>query len=240
MSARLLTPDEVKVLTGCVLLRTLEAPARDEVARRARAISLKKGQALFSLGEPAEAVFVVLRGQLKVLEPSDTGADVVLRLEGPGAPLALIAALTPGAKLPVTARAIEPATVARWTGADWADLMERHPRLALAALPLVLGRLREVQDQVRELATERVERRIARVVMRLVRHSGRRIADGVLIDTPLTRQELAEMTGTTLFTVSRVLSQWSHEGVLLSRGRRLVVRAPHRIAALAEDFVAGP
>jgi CRP-like cAMP-binding protein len=116
--------------------------------------------------------------------------------------------------------------------------MEEHPRIALNALKYVASRLYESQDRIRELATERVEQRIARSLVRLLNQSGRRIEGGVLLDLPLSRQDLAEMTGTTLYTVSRILTRWEQEGVVKSQRQRIVVTSPHRLMALAEDLPA--
>jgi CRP-like cAMP-binding protein len=86
--------------------------------------------------------------------------------------------------------------------------------------------------------TERVERRIARALLRLAHHAGRRVETGVEIDFPLSRQDLAQMTGTTLFTVSRTLSAWQGDGLILTRRRRVTIRQPHRLVRIAEDLPA--
>jgi CRP-like cAMP-binding protein len=97
-----------------------------------------------------------------------------------------------------------------------------------------------LQNQHRELATERVERRIARALLRLVPQMGREVADGVVIDLRLSRQDLADLTGTTLYTVSRTLSQWEKQGLVQSGRERVLIRLPHALAALAEDLPTPP
>jgi CRP/FNR family transcriptional regulator, nitrogen oxide reductase regulator len=228
------TQDTARVAEAKIF-RGLDPTALAALSAAARKVSARKGQALVRQGDRADAVFLVLTGRLKVLEAGEDGREVLLRIEGQGALLGLIAALGVE-RYPVTAQVLEACTAARWSGKDLEALMRRHPAIALGSLPMVLARLRELQHQYRELATERVERRVARAVMRLVRQTGERTPEGVRIDVPLTRQELAEMTGTTLFTVSRILTQWTGEGILLSRGKRLVVRQPHALARLGEDF----
>lgn len=217
------------------IFRALDPGAIDALAARARKVAVRKGQALFAQGEAADAVYLVLTGRVKILETGPDGRGVVLRVEGPGALLGLLAALGVD-RYPVTAQVTEPCAAARWSGKDLEAVMRAHPQIALGVLPMVLARLRELQDQYRELSTERVERRVARAVMRLARQLGRRTDEGVRVDAALTRQELAEMTGTTLFTVSRILSQWAADGVLATRGKRLLIRQPHALARIAEDF----
>ncbi len=235
-ATRPLSDADVAVLGSGALFRGLAPTALADIARAARKVSLGKKEPLFRQGERADAVFLVLSGQAKVLETGDDGNQVVLRLEGPGALLGLLAALGGEPAYPVTAEALEPVTAARWDGKELSALLKAHPALALTILPMVLGRLREVQDQVRALATERVERRVARAVVRLVRQAGRSTPEGVRVDVALTRQELAEMAGTTLFTVSRLLSQWATEGVLETRARKLLIRKPHELIKLAEEL----
>jgi CRP-like cAMP-binding protein len=115
-------------------------------------------------------------------------------------------------------------------------LMERHPRISINAVRILANRVREFQDRVRELSTERVERRIARALLRLVRQAGKKVPEGVLIDLPLSRQDLAQMTGTTLFTVSRTLSQWESRGIIQSGRERVIICFPHGLVSIAEDL----
>jgi CRP-like cAMP-binding protein len=90
--------------------------------------------------------------------------------------------------------------------------------------------------QYRQLATERVERRIARALVRLVQQSGRRVAGGVLIDLPLSRDDIAQMTGTTIYTVSRTVSRWEADGILEAGRQRIVILKPHALVSIADDL----
>ena len=118
-----------------------------------------------------------------------------------------------------------------------ARLMERHSRLALNALRFVADRLHELQVQYRQLATEKVERRVARALLRLVQQAGRRVDTGVLIDLPLSREDIAQMTGTTLYTVSRIISRFEADRIVEAGRQRMVIRNPHRLMAVADDLV---
>ena len=86
------------------------------------------------------------------------------------------------------------------------------------------------------MATERVEQRIARTLARLANQIGRQTETGILIDAPLTRQDLAEMTGTTLFTVSRTLKAWERDGILEVGREKVTIADPHRLVVLGEDL----
>jgi CRP-like cAMP-binding protein len=101
------------------------------------------------------------------------------------------------------------------------------------------GRSVELQERLKEMQTERVERRIAHTIGRLVVQAGRRTAESIEIDFPITRQDLAEMTGTTLHTVSRTLSEWEAAGIVASRRQKVVILRPHALVAIAEDLPEG-
>jgi len=115
-------------------------------------------------------------------------------------------------------------------------LVRQMPQLALNAIQFMAQHLQEFQDRYRELATQRVERRLARTILRLASQTGRKVEEGVLIDMPLTRQDLAEMSGTTLYTVSRTLSKWETDGLIISGREKVIIRFPHGLVAIAEDL----
>lgn len=225
-------------LASSPLFRELSVEGVAAVRAAARRFTMKAGETLFHQGSPAERLVIPLTGSVKLLQASDEGQAVVLRIVEPGEPLALVSVLQ-GSLYPATAQVLEAGAAVRISGAAMRELIDHEPRIARNALPLLLGRLHELQERYRELATERVERRIARVLIRLVRQSGKRVEGGVRIGMPLTRQELAEMSGTTLYTVSRVLSGWEHEGIVESGRKQLLIRKPHGLVSIAEDLPAG-
>jgi CRP-like cAMP-binding protein len=160
---------------------------------------------------------------------------VILRYLSPGEAFAVIAVLS-NIPYPVSASAVEQAAVLCWGKQCMLGLMESYPRLAINSLSILANHIQEFQDRFRELATERVERRIARSLLRLAKQTGRKVDRGVLIDFPLTRQDLAEMTGTTLYTVSRTLSQWEKDGIVSSRREQVTLLAPHQLVVIAEEM----
>jgi CRP-like cAMP-binding protein len=120
------------------------------------------------------------------------------------------------------------------------ELLERFPRLARNLMVLLSNQIQILQDRLREMATERVERRIAHTLLRLIRHAGRKVDEGILLDLPLTRLDLAELSGTTLYTVSRILSRWEADGIVNSKRQQVVIRVPHRLVVIAEDLSPEP
>lgn len=219
------------------LLQDLSAAQVREVLRAARPRQVPRDGFLFQQGDPAVALYLLLAGRMRILQVTPDGQQVLLRIVTPGE-LFGDAALLEGAAYPASARAVEDGAALGWDVEAMARLMEQFPRLALNALHLLASRLQALQDRYRELATERVERRVARALLRLTRQTGRRVEGGVLIDFPLSREDLAEMTGATLFTVSRILSGWEREGLIESGRQRILIRFPHGLVAIAEDLPA--
>jgi CRP-like cAMP-binding protein len=96
-------------------------------------------------------------------------------------------------------------------------------------------RLKDVQERVRELSTQRVEQRVARAVLRLARQAGHSTVDGTAIEFPLRRKDVADISGTTLHTASRILTAWEKAGLLVSQNQRLTICKPAEIDRIAED-----
>ena len=218
------------------LFSALEAGALTEIRSVARVRSVEAGSVFFREGDPAAAFFVLHAGSVKLTQLTPEGHQVVLRLIAPGDAFGGVAAVG-GEVYPVTAEAVTDSSALEWPGSVMAGLMERHPKLALNALRFIAARLHELQVQYRQLATEKVERRVARALLGLVRQAGRRVESGVLIDLPLSRDDIAQMTGTTLYTVSRIVSRFEAEGILEAGRQRVVIRNPHGLLKIADDLV---
>ena len=144
-------------------------------------------------------------------------------------------ALTGGEVHPGAVTAVDDSHLIGMPAAVLREAMTRHAAIAINAAALLGQRYRDLQLRLRELATEKVERRIAHTLLRLAQQAGRRTARGVEIAFPLSRQDLAEMTGTTLHTVSRTLSGWEGRGIIDSGRRRVVIAKPGALTEVAEE-----
>jgi CRP-like cAMP-binding protein len=222
-------------LARCPLFAGLAADELRAVRAAGGERALGRGETLFQEGEPAEMFLVVLTGRLKLTQLGADGGEVIVRYVGPGEMCAVVA-LVDGGAYPATATAVRDSRIVAWHRDRIGELAARMPALALGALRVLSGRVRELQDRVRELSTERVAQRVARALVRLARQVGTRVDGGVLLDMPLSREDIAKMTGTTLFTVSRLLSAWEADGIVVTGRERVVIRRPHGLVALAEDL----
>lgn len=191
------------------------------------------GEILFSQGDPARRCYLFLKGRLKLTALHEQGKKAVIRYIGPGQLTAAVAVFKER-DYPVTAETIGPVEVLAWDRQVIVKLMLAYPQLALNMLKVVIDRLDDVQTRYLEISAEQVEQRIARALLRIMRHSGRKTDEGILIDFPISRQELADYTGATLYTVSRILSAWSKKGWIKSGREQITIADPHALVSFAE------
>jgi len=196
-----------------LLLSGLSESDQRELLAAAQPRLLKPRDVLGQQGEPAELFALVQIGHLKLGQVNAAGAESLVRFVGPGDCYGAIALVT-GSRYPLSATAVEPSRVLSWSRPVITGFAERLPRLKSNILEEITRRMTGVLSVARELATERVPQRLAKVLLRLAEHGGNRTPDGVHIVHPVTRQELADLTGTTLFTVSRLMAQWESDGLL--------------------------
>ena len=210
-------------------------PARDveslaavalEEAHRARAY-------IFMEGDAPHWFYLVRSGHVKIVRHSKTGKDVVLELLGPGEIFGGVAVIEKRS-YPASAQATEPTVVLKIPADSMIALAERHPAF-IKEMALMIGRrLRAAHDSVASLAVDPVEARLAATLLRLAKREGTRSDRGVALPFHLTRQSLADMTGTTVETTIRILSRWLREGLLGEDGDRLVLTDWEGLSALAE------
>lgn len=192
----------------------------------------RRGEWIARQGEPATTFCLVDSGALKILQDTPQGQELIVRFVGPGDPFGGVVALD-RAPYPVSALAVEATRLHAWPVEALRTMLDRFPAVRGNIMREMTAHMTDALTRVREMTTLRVGTRLAVTLMRLARQCGRQQPDGILITHPLTRQELADLVGTTLYTVSRTLSQWETEGILESHQRQLLIRAPGRLAALS-------
>ena len=230
-----LSPSEIEIARTAALLRDLDEAALKFVLGAAKIKILDKGSFFFQKEEPAIHAYILLDGKVKLGQVAVDGQQVILGYLIPGRVFGIIAVLKK-VTYPVTAQAVGKCKALVWDQDTLNRLLDKFPRMALNALRIMSGQIRGFQNSVRDLSTKRVEQRIARAILRLARESGKKIETGILIDLPLSRQDLAEMTGTTLFTVSRVLTEWEKRGLTQSQRQKVIITSPHGLVMIAEDL----
>ena len=205
----------------------------DEILNEAKSLRYAKGTNVFEQDAPATSFFILLDGHLRVAKLTPAGQQVVVRFVAPGEIFGVAKAIG-RTTYPATATAVVDSVALVWPSAAWPRLIEKNPALATNALQTVGSRLQEAHTRVVEMSTEQVERRVAHALLRLAKQAGRKVEEGVRIDFPISRQDVAEMTGTTLHTVSRILSAWEAQGWVEGGRQKIVIREAHKLFVLAE------
>ena len=225
-------PTSPQILRQSRVFDGLTDAERSRWLERAARTALGRGQPLARQGEPATRLALVESGFLKVLQLTADGTELIVRFVGPGEPFGGVVALG-DAPYPVTAIAVQPTVVQGWNRETVAALLAETPQVRVNIMREMAAHMTDALTRVRELTTARVPQRLAHTLLRLARQIGQPDPDGVRLTQPLTRQELADLTGTTLYTVSRTLRRWESEGLLVSRGRVLILRSLDRLSAAA-------
>jgi CRP-like cAMP-binding protein len=193
----------------------------------------EEGTGIFAEGDPAERFFLLLDGYVRVVRITVTGEQVTA-LHIPAGQLLGIARALGRDTYPATAMAACDCIALSWPTTLWDGFAAEYDGFATETYKTVGLRLGELNNRMVEMATQQVERRVANALLRLVNQTGRKVADGIEIDFPITRQDLSELTATTLHTASRLLSAWEKQGIVESRRKRIKVRDPHALVMLSQ------
>jgi CRP-like cAMP-binding protein len=212
----------------------LTGDEQNRILTSARSVRHPKDAEIFAQGEPAGHFFLLLSGHIRVVQTSPEGHQVVVRYISEGELFGIAVAMGRDT-YPATALAAVDCVALSWPNSVWPEIQSRFPSFGASAYRTIGSRLQDTQSRVMEIVTEQVEQRIAHTILRLVQQSGRKTEAGIEIDFPITRQDIAEMTGTTLHTVSRLLSAWEEEGLVRSRRQKVTVTNPHGLMLIAEN-----
>ncbi|MFG1204600.1 Crp/Fnr family transcriptional regulator [Xanthobacter aminoxidans] len=221
------------ILRGVPLFAAMTDTQLDRLTQQASVRRVPQGDAVFEQGEAARSFYLLLHGRLKVTQVTRDGQQIIVRVVHPGDLFGFARALS-RPDYPGTASAAVDSLVAAWPTESWDRFVEDNPHLAMNAIRTIGQRLDEAHTRIREMSTEEVERRVAHAVLRLAQQAGTREVDGLRIDFPISRRDIAEMTGTTLHTVSRILSAWEAKGLVEGGRQKLLVRDMAGLAQLAE------
>ncbi len=225
------------MLARSPLFSGLDDAALGRVNERCRAAAMTPGGAVYRKGEPAENLYVVATGQLKLLESTADGGEVVLDLCVPGSFLGGAPTLGDVA-YPHEARALNHGCLLVLAAEVLEEIVRAEPVVALNALTLTARRLREAQRMVQALSRRPVEAQLAATLLRLAARLGTPDALARRLELTLSRVDLAAMSGTTPESVSRAFGAWGRRG-LIRRGRGWIeLLDPEALEALAEGDAA--
>jgi CRP-like cAMP-binding protein len=201
------------VLKVTPVFRRLAAQDLHTIAQHAAVRHYEKGQTIFEQDTPSDAFYTIASGRVKIFKMLPTGKDMILEVFGKGDPLGAVAAYD-GRPFPASAVALEETVCIVIPRPVFFKLLEDHPSLVRGLMLGLTIRLVELTNRLAELSGTRIEPRFARLFLKLAGEMGRVDRGGTFIPLALSRQELADMTGTTIETAIRIMSRWGKEDIV--------------------------
>jgi len=193
---------------------------------------LPRGEMIYLKGDDVQQVLLLTAGVVKITQLGSSGLEAIVRLAVPGDVLGADGLVSHG-KHSASAQVFRPSKGQFWDAAVFKSLVNRYPVLHENMVRILGADLLELEERFHEVATERVAARVARQLVRLQAQIGRRVVGAVEVD--LSREELAQMTGTTLFTVSRLLSAWELRGVVRPRREAVAITNVEALCEICEE-----
>jgi len=201
------------ILRRTTIFRRLTADDRQRLAAVSSVHAYEKGTMLFSEGDASDQLYTVVSGRVKVFKTTARGTDVILEIFGPGDPVGAVAVYE-SRPYPASAVTLEPTTCLLVPRQSFFTLLESHPTIVRGLLVGLTHRLVELTNRLADLSGGRVEARLARFFLKLATNMGQTRPDGVFIPLALSRQELADMIGTTIETSIRIMSRWGKQELI--------------------------
>ncbi|MDN5788285.1 Crp/Fnr family transcriptional regulator [Pseudorhodobacter sp.] len=206
-----------------------------KILDQAQTKRLDEGGSFFSEGEEATRFYLLLDGHIRVIKTTPAGDQIIVLHIAAGQLFGIAAAL--GHSLyPATAQAAAESLALSWPMPLLQEFSAIYQGFATENYKVVGARMQEMQSRISEMATQQVEQRVATALLRLTNQAGRKTDEGIEIDFPITRQDISEMTGTTLHTVSRLLSGWEKQGIILSTRKRIVIVEAHQLVRISDNL----
>jgi CRP-like cAMP-binding protein len=214
-----------KVIKDAFIFSVLSDPEVSELAGAAALQHFQADEFIFFEGGNPDRLFILAEGQVKVIKHSPTGRDFTVAFFNPGEMFGEVAVFE-NKPYPASAQATGPATSVSIPKKDFLNFLARRPEVALRIIAVLGGRLRDSQSRLKDLAVERVDQRLASILQMLSAKFGPTL--------PFTRQELAEMAGTTTETAIRTIIQFKKMRIIETTRGKITITAPDRLKALAE------
>lgn len=224
--------ERIALISASPLFTGLPQYACEKLASQARPKALARNELLFMQGGAARKVALIRSGSVKITQLAQNGNEVILWVYGVRNIAGVISEPTT-CSYAYSARALETSTALVWDYAVIQNLMSDYPQVRKNASNILAARLNELEERFREVATEKIAKRMSSALIRLQAEIGKKAHGGTQVS--LLREELAQLTGTTLFTVSRILSRWGKMGFVMPRREGVLVRDTNRLQLAGED-----
>lgn len=224
--------ERVVLMCASALFAGLTREECIEIASCAKARSFARDELIYMQGQPARDLILLQTGSVKLTQISLNGNEVILSMRGTGDAIS-VQSDAPQCIHTCSARAVERCRALSWEYSRLQRLLTDYPGIRRNINIILAAQLSELEERFREVATEKAAKRLALLLLRLVGRVGTPHPGGIQIS--LSREELAQMTGTTLFTISRILSRWAESGAILPRREAVVIPNAARLEAIGNQ-----
>jgi CRP/FNR family transcriptional regulator len=210
--------------------RGLSPDDQRKVASLATLRDYKRGDYLWREGDPAEALTLIVRGRVKIVRETEA-SDVILEIFGEGEPVGAIAVYN-YIPYPASAICMEPVTLLILPRRDFFEMLDRNPDFTRAIIRELTKLVISLTRKLEEMRGQRVEVRIAQLFLTLAERMGKDTKQGIEIPMRLSRQEIADLVGTTVESAIRVLSRWGHEKIVITGEERFLIPSREKLQAI--------
>jgi len=216
---------KAQILRNASVFSSLNDDELAELASLAIERNFMSNEFVFWDGDTPDWFYIIAQGQVKVLKHSSSGREFIIAFFGPGEMFGEVAVFE-NKPYPASAQTVAETRVLGIKREDFLSFLASHPQVALKIIGVLGGRLRDAQSRLRDLAGERVEQRLASVLLMLSSKIG--------LTLPFTRQEIADMTGTTTETAIRVMSHLKDRGIIRSLRGKVIIQDIEKLRLLSE------
>lgn len=221
------------ILRASALMSTLDDKKLVVLAQASRLCTVSRGEAIWGHGAEVDFFGVVHKGFVQMVKTSPTGVEATIEVIGPTQVFGLLGILD-NEGCPLRAEAMTDVSFLRVPKTHFRAIYDSSPAMKEILLRRTIGRLRSTQNLLALLSGGRVEQRVSAILLTLARSYGEETPQGVHLQIPITRQELAQLAGTTIETAIRTVSRWQKEGLVTTKDHHITLRDPEKLRQLIE------
>jgi len=191
----------------------------------------KKKEVIFSEGDSSDWLYIVTKGKVKITKLSQSGRELILEIISPMDFFGGVAVMR-GFPYPANAVAMEDTEVLKISRTNLMRILDRFPNLMYCLAMNIGDRIKGSHEALKNIAVEKVESRIASMLIKLADKAGSKTDNAIAIDMKLTKQDIAEMVGTTVETSIRTMSKFKKLGIVAEKGGKIVIRDINKLKSL--------
>ncbi|HOQ16039.1 MAG: Crp/Fnr family transcriptional regulator [Epulopiscium sp.] len=213
----------IELLKRILVFSKLSEEQLKDIAKLEIRKEYKKGSVIFFEGEKGDAFYYILSGKVKMYKTDDEGKEIILNIFGEGSVIGEVTMFN-DIDYPATAEVIEDAVLGMIYNREIENLVASHKDLALQIIKVLTKRLYHSQMNVKEMALTNVYLRTKNVLLNLAKEHGIKTSRGIELNLDITRQDIANIVGTTRETASRVMSELKKAGEIDIIGRKIIIK----------------